>query len=219
LLKDRDLPTCIVRILIILCTGNQVRILWAGLASDYFTASNGVKQGAVISAILFCICRDDLFNRLKLSGVGCYIGLNFTGAPAYADDLVLLSATPTAMHRMLAICDVFAAEYDILFNAGKSKFLIIAARKRRLLYIDMCASSFYIGGKLLEHVNQYAHLGHIITSEFDDICDITHRRNCFVCQVNGVLCFFNKLDLIVKLNYLNRTEQVSMAVSCGHLAT
>jgi hypothetical protein len=43
LLKDRDFPPCIVRILIILYTGNQVRILWAGLASDYFTASNGVK--------------------------------------------------------------------------------------------------------------------------------------------------------------------------------
>ena len=63
----------------------------------------------------------------------------------------------------------------------------------------MCASSFYIGGKLIENVNQYAHLGHIITSEFDDICDITHRRNSFVGQVNSVLCFFNKLDFIVKL--------------------
>ena len=65
LLKDRDLPPCIVRILINLYTGNQVRILWAGLASDYFTASNGVKQGAVISPILFCIYIDDLLNRLQ----------------------------------------------------------------------------------------------------------------------------------------------------------
>ena len=199
MLNDRDLPPCIVRILINLYTGNQVRILWAGLASDYFTASNGVKQGAVISPILFCIYVDDLLNRLKLSGVGCYIGLNFTGALAYADDLVLLSPTPSAMRKMLAICDAFADEYDILFNAGKSKFLVIAARKRRFLYNDMCASSFYIGGKLIENVNQYAHLGHIITSEFDDISDITHRRNSFVGQVNSVLCFFKKLDFIVKL--------------------
>jgi hypothetical protein len=50
----------------------------------------------------------------------------------------------------------------------------------------MCASSFYIGGKLIENVSQYAHLGHIITFEFDDICDITHRRNCFVGRVK---CF------------------------------
>jgi hypothetical protein len=78
---------------------------------------------------------------------------------------------------MLAICDVFAAEYDILFNAGKPKFLVIAARKKPLLYNDTCGSSFYIGGKRIENVDQYAHLGHMITSNFDDICDITHRWN------------------------------------------
>jgi Reverse transcriptase (RNA-dependent DNA polymerase) len=89
-----------------------------------------MKQGAVISPILCCIHKDDSLNRLKLHGIGCYIGLNFTGALAYADDLVLLSPTPSAMRKMLAICDVFAAEYDILFNAGKSKFLVIATRKR-----------------------------------------------------------------------------------------
>jgi hypothetical protein len=69
-------------------------------------------------------------NRLKLSGVGGYIGLNFTAALEYADDLVLLSPTASDKRKMLALRDVFPAEHDILFNAGKSKFLVIAARKK-----------------------------------------------------------------------------------------
>jgi len=51
LLVKRGFPPCIVRILINLYTVNQVRILWAGLSSDYFAALNGVKQGGVISPI------------------------------------------------------------------------------------------------------------------------------------------------------------------------
>jgi hypothetical protein len=103
------------------------------------------------------------------------------------------------MRKLLVLCDVFAAEFDILFNAEKSKFLVIPARKRRFLYSDMCSISFYVGGKLIENVDQYAHLGHIITSDFEDTCDITHRRNCFIGQANSVLCIFGKMDLIVKL--------------------
>ena len=69
----RGLLAGVIRILINLYAGNNVRILWAGLASDYFTASNGVKQGGVISSILFYIYMDDLLLRLSLSGVGCFL--------------------------------------------------------------------------------------------------------------------------------------------------
>jgi hypothetical protein len=155
-----------VRILINLYTVNQVRVLWAGLTSDYFSVLNGVKQGGVISPILFCIYIDDLLVRLSLSGVGCFVGLNFAGALAYADDIVLLAPSPTAMRKLLAICDSYALEYDIVFNAEKSKFLVVASHKRRNIYTVMCDSRFFIGGNLIENVKQYTHLGHIICSSF-----------------------------------------------------
>jgi arginine exporter protein ArgO len=66
-----------------------VQVLWAGLASDYFVAQNGIKQGGVLSPILLCIYIDDLLIKLSLLGVGCFIGLNFTGAVAYADDTIV----------------------------------------------------------------------------------------------------------------------------------
>ena len=178
----------------------QVRVLWAGLYSDYYTALNGVKQGGVISPVLFCIYIDNLLIKLSLSGVGCFIGLNFVGALAYADDIVILAPTPSALRKMLSICDSFAADYDILFNPDKSKFLVIAANKRRGFYKEMRECEFYISGRIIENVEQYSHLGHIITSSFHDNEDITHRRNCFVGQANNVLCFFSKLDPLVKLN-------------------
>jgi len=199
LLVKRGLPACIIRILISLYTDNQVRVLWAGLTSDYFTTLNGVKQGGVLSPILFCVYIDDLLVRLSLTGAGCYIGLHFTGALAYADDIVLLAPSPSAMRHLLAICDSYAADFDIVFNADKSKFLVIVPNKRRQLYNDMRGCIFVVGGTSIENVSKYSHLGHIVTSSFSDDDDINNRRNCFVGQVNNVICFFGKLDLTSRL--------------------
>ena len=85
-----------------------------------------------------------------------------------------------------------------MFNPDKSKFLVTASRKP--VFIKICALVvFFIGGKPVENVSQYSHLGHIINSSFSDSDDITNRRNCFVGQANNVMCFFNKLDLTVRL--------------------
>jgi hypothetical protein len=103
------------------------------------------------------------------------------------------------MRTLLAICDSYALEFDIVFNAEKSKFLVVSSPKRRNIYSALCGSRFVIGGNLIENVKQYTHLGHIICSSFLDSEDILYRRNSLVGQTNNFLCFFNKLDFTVKL--------------------
>ena len=56
-----------------------------------FNVRNGVKQGGVLSPLLFAIYTDSLLKRLEDSGVGCHMGGHFTGTLAYADDITLLS--------------------------------------------------------------------------------------------------------------------------------
>jgi len=142
---------------------------------------------------------NDLLLRLSASGVGCYLGLNFVGALAYAYDIVLPAPTPSAMRILLQICDSYAAEYDINFNPDKSKYLVIPATKRRHLYSPMCNCCFFVGNKIIDNVDRFSHAGRIITSFLPDGDDIVQRRNTFVRQTNNVLCFFNKLNTIVKL--------------------
>ena len=199
LLVQRGLPACIVRTLINMYTGNIIRVSWAGITSDYFSAFNGVKQGGVISPVLFCIYIDDLLHSLSLSGFGCFIGSAFTGALAYADDIVLICPSPYAMRRLLSLCDSFAAKFDIKFNANKSKFLVIIPKCLRSVYKNVESCLFSIGGQQLECVDSYCHLGHIISSSFDDSDDILNRRNHFIGQANSLFCFFNKMDLLVKI--------------------
>lgn len=165
---------------------------------------------------MFCIYIDDLLVKLSLSGVGCFIGFNFVGALAYADDIVLLAPTPSAMRKLLSICDIYAKEYDILFNAKKSKFLAVVGSRRRSLFKLTCNCAFHIGGNPIENVASFSHLGHIITSSLGDEEDVLRGRNSFVGQANNVLCFLGNWIGLFALNCLTRTAIVCMAVNCGH---
>ena len=63
---------------------------------------------------------------------------------------VLLACTTGDMRNMLAICDSFAKEYDLVFNAKKSKWLLFGHIGHSFSKAD-----FRIGGNLIEHVNEF----------------------------------------------------------------
>jgi len=118
--------------------------------SDYFSAVNGVKQGGVLSPVLYCVYIDDLLLALSNSGVGFYIGNNFVGALAYAEDIVLIAPTATAMRKLLSICGEYATEYCISFNASKSKYLVVLPANRRELNSHLRECCFTVNGKPIE---------------------------------------------------------------------
>ena len=157
-----------------------------------------MKQGGVSSPVLFCLYIDGLLLALSRSGVGCFIGSNFVGALAYADDIVLIAPTATALRKLLAICGDYASEYCISFNASKSKCLIILPKIRRDLRHCLKDCTFSINSQPIAIVESFKHLGHEITSQSDDAPDITARRHDFIGQVNNMLCYFRMLRSDVK---------------------
>ena len=131
---------------------------------------------------------DDLLLLLSKSGFGCYIGAHFVGVLAYADDIVLVAPTATALRKMLAICEDYADDYCICFNASKTKCLVFLPNCRRSLAKQFQSCVFYVANKSIEHVKSFSHLGHLFTSEFNDDEDIIKGRTNFVRQTNNTLC-------------------------------
>jgi len=84
---------------------------------------NAVCQGAILSPVLFCVYFDTLLSNLNAARIGIHISSFFVGALAYADDLVLLAPSVNTMHCMLQICDEYAAQFKVVFNASKFKCL------------------------------------------------------------------------------------------------
>ena len=58
---------------------------------------------------------------------------------------------------------------------------------------------FVIGSSVIEYVDRWPHLGHIIASSNDDNLDILNRRNSLFGQINDILCYFGCLGPVAKL--------------------
>ncbi len=52
-----------------------------------------MKQGGVLSPILFAVYIDGMLERLKTSGIGCYLSNSYVGGLAFADDVKMLCLT------------------------------------------------------------------------------------------------------------------------------
>jgi hypothetical protein len=110
---------------------------------------------------------------------------------------VLLAPSARAMRKLLLVCDEFAGNYSVKFNSNKSKCLTFrSTRGRRVNSVEL--PDFVIGGSLIENVEQWPHLGHLIDSHLSDDEDIVSRRNSLVGQVNNFLCYFSKLDVSLR---------------------
>jgi len=103
-----DMPFVTLRFLLNMSTSHVTKVMWNGIYYSSFLVKNGVKQGGIVSPILFCVYLDELLKRLKDSKLGCYVGDLWVAALAYADDVVLLAPTVRAMRALLDICDDFA---------------------------------------------------------------------------------------------------------------
>ena len=64
ILLSKKLPICIIRMLLDYYIRQESRPSWSSYYTDYYTMSNRVKQGGVLSAILFLLYLDKLLIRL-----------------------------------------------------------------------------------------------------------------------------------------------------------
>ena len=72
LLKKNVCPR-IVNLLYYMYSNQLCHVKWGDETSASFSISNGVKQGGVISPLLFILYIDELFLLLKQSGIGCHL--------------------------------------------------------------------------------------------------------------------------------------------------
>ena len=124
---------------------------------------NGVRQGGIIihQSYILCLYLDGLLCKLQAVGIGCRIGNLFTGVLAYADDSALLAPTVRAMRYTLKLCDDYAIVFLDMFNATKSKCVIVKPPR-------MCDAFLNIVRNRIEIVNRCPQLGHMIDCQCND---------------------------------------------------
>ena len=160
LLLDKGMNTLYVRCLLFMYSQQKLCVQWNSITSAAFSVKNGVKQGGVMSPLLFGVYLDTLIVQLRECGFGCYVGPQFCGCLAYADDLVIMSPTKAGLQHMLNVCNKFSEMFKVTFNGAKSQFIVFDAKNSMT---SSCTVQFC--GTTLSNSNVVIHLGHKIFAD------------------------------------------------------
>ena len=184
----------IIKLLAILYSNMKAKVKWNGLFSSTFQILNGIKQGGVISPLLFTLYVDILIERVIGSQLGCYVGDKCSSIFLYADDIILLSPSRTALSRMLQICEQFGKEYGLSFNPDKCEVIKFGNWNSNL--------NLKLDDKIIKEVNSVKHLGHTIKNS-RNICDVSDIITDIKVRTNVILSQFKHLSLKSKIQIFN----------------
>ena len=117
-----------------------------------------MKQGAILSAILYCVYTNGIFQQLRKKKIGCFVSGSFAGILGYADDLFLMSPTLDGLQEMLKVCETYAETHNLKFSTNenpsksKTKCMAYLFKERKIRDMVLC-------GNKLPWVDKGKHLG------------------------------------------------------------
>ena len=118
-LLTKCVPMSVIRLILDSYIRQKSCVLWNNVKSRYFTMSNGVKQGGVISPIFFSLSIDPLLDRLYVWFWLSYKSV-YMGDLSYADDITIMCPSIGGLNEMLKICHNFTQSNIIMFSNKKT---------------------------------------------------------------------------------------------------
>ena len=181
-LLQAGLSKIFIRTLIVIYMFQYANVRWNGLFSDIFTLCNGVRQGAILSGILYCFYVNDLFRLLKRKTSGCWINNNFHGMFGYSDDNWVLAPSISDLRDMMKTIEEYCNLHNLRFSTDpdprkcKTKCIAFLKKKRNLPDIFLC-------GTALPWVTEGLHLGNHFDDGYNGMAkDMKVKRAAFVSK-------------------------------------
>jgi len=100
-------------------------VRWNNILSGSYRLCGGVRQGGVLSCVLFFIYVNDIIISLRQQGLGCCIGDKFLGCLMYAYDLVLLSSSFYTLQLIISQCKLSCEALGLSLSVNKSAVVCV----------------------------------------------------------------------------------------------
>ena len=159
-LQRKNICPLIVRLLMTMYLLNNATVKWKDTKSINFSINNGVKQGGVLSPILFSVYLDPLIKNIQDSRLGCFMGNLCANVFAYADDLIILTPTCSSMRHLIQICERYSNEFMLTFNPSKCALIVFADRG-----FDTSQIEIKLFADPVPIVDNFKHLGHNVSNK------------------------------------------------------
>jgi hypothetical protein len=173
ILKDKNIDSRDIRIISNLYWNQTAKIKVDDEFSDEIKIKKGVRQGCVLSPLLFNIYSEAIFEEAILhEHIGVKVNGKFVNNLRYADDTVILAGTMAhlqrSMDRLYSACN----KYGLEMNVKKTKFMLITKDQ-----IDTRNNEFklILNNAIIERVYSYKYLGTWIHSNGDNSREIRCR--------------------------------------------
>lgn len=186
-------------------------VRWNGNFSDAFSVKVGVRQGGILSPILFAVYIDDMVDKLKGSRLGCRLGDQFVGCLLYADDILLISISLQDLQWMLDICCKCINTLDLSFNVKKSAVLRIGVGYKAICTNPMLSHQPLLFADSMKYLGLWLKSGPVFSCIFDKCVSKFYK------SFNAILskCHGPNLELIC----LNLLRWVSLPILLYALET
>lgn len=134
-----------------------------GAKTDYFNVSSGLKQGCLLSPVLFNMFTNDLVMELKQSGCGLNIGVReLLCVLCYADDLVCVAENEEDIQKMLNIIKSWCDKWSMAVNTKKTQIVHFRPGS-----ISRTNHVFEYGEDTISVVEKYKYLGLVLNEYLD----------------------------------------------------
>ena len=181
-LLQAGLSKIFLRLLMVIYLFQYANVRWNGVVSNIFTLCNGVRQGAILSGILYCFYVDNLFKLLRSRTAGCWVNNNYHGMFGYSDDNWVLAPTLSCLKEMMQTIEEYCNSHNLKFSTDprpqkcKTKCIAYLKKPRTL-------PSIYLCGNPLPWVTEGIHLGNNISNQYDGMArDIRVKRAMYISK-------------------------------------
>ena len=189
-----------VRLLKCIYDNSYVNTRFNGVNSDSWKVGNGVRQGGILSPLLFGFYIDSVLEEISGMSEGCDLFGYKSNVICYADDFLLLAPSASGLQILINTFEKRINSLCLKVNALKSNSIVFRSNKSG----EGGQYNVTLGGFRLTQVNSCKYLGIILCDNGDLGMDLDRVINSFLKQFNGMFAKF-KFSSQEVLSYLFRT--------------
>ena len=160
-------------------------VKWGSTLSSKFQVTSGVRQGGVLSPLLFnvYVYVNELSELLNKSSMGRNMGGTIINHMLHTDDICIVFLSLSGLQQLLNICNGYCELHDLTFNAKKFMCMYFSIDINKNCGLPV----IYLGNCVCQFVKEVKYSVVMIHSFMKTTFDVARQTRKFYMQANLLL--------------------------------